>query len=316
MDYVVRLEPPNRPKCPECRKEILEGEFVFVDPRLSSDNENIDAEKRSRAKESIRKAAKMLEESNGQLAPELWHQLYLAIDIPGHVSQRGNPLLSAIPKEIVTFFRAATYMSSVNNKADASPTLGHGRSSKIQALLHDIPKNERSVVFTTSLTAVKHLMAVFETCGISHSALYTRQNCSAAEHAIERWKQSRIGEDGNVKFSALVLIIQAGAAASGLTLTAACKMFFLEPFVRQEEEQQAFARCHRYGQVNSVHAKVYFSPVSVESRLLEWRKISNSHGPQDTEIVYNDIADIVEKENIDSEKKGDQFSKQTIDNPE
>lgn len=303
MDF-VSLAQPNRPlQCPGCRKELISGEFVFVDPRLSRDDEKTETERRSKAKITIQKASKMLEDSNGQLAPELWHQLFLAIDVPSQVSQRGDPQLSAIPKDLIAFFRAATCMVDVNNKSNAVPTLGHGYSSKIQALLRDIPKDEHSVIFTSSSTALTHLMVVLKACGITHKALYTRQNSSSAEKAVETWKQSSIDKEGNVKFSARVLIVQAGAAASGLTLTAACKMFFLEPFVRQEEEQQAFARCHRFGQINPVHVKVYFSLVSVESRLLEWRKLAESAGPQDTQVVYTDFMDVDYGDNNDDEKE-------------
>ena len=46
--------------------------------------------------------------------------------------------------------------------------------------------------------------------------------------------------------------------------------------MKHEEEKQAYARLHRYGQQNEVVCKVYFSPVTVESRLLEWRKREDS----------------------------------------
>lgn len=36
--------------------------------------------------------------------------------------------------------------------------------------------------------------------------------------------------------------------------------------------QQAYGRLHRYGQSKDVFVKVYYAPVSVESRLLRWRK--------------------------------------------
>jgi len=106
--------------------------------------------------------------------------------------------------------------------------------------------------------------------GIECFGLYTGQDTSVTEHAVSSWSSTAVDS-----FKAgPVLVVQAGAAASGLTLTAASKVFLMEPFSRQEEEQQAYARCHRYGQKKDVHVKVYYSPVTVESRLLRWRKRS------------------------------------------
>ena len=73
-------------------------------------------------------------------------------------------------------------------------------------------------------------------------------------------------------------------------------MFVMEPFPRVEEEQQAYARCHRYGQRQPVHVRCYYAPVTVESRLLECRKraFSDSRGTvtgPETQIVYSPIAD-------------------------
>ena len=96
-----------------------------------------------------------------------------------------------------------------------------------------------------------------------------------------------------------MLLVQAGAAASGLTLTSACKMFLMEPFLRYEEEQQAYARCHRYGQTKPVHCKCYFAPVSVESRLLEWRRRAKGTSTlQEPSVVYAENLD------CDSDEEG------------
>ena len=46
----------------------------------------------------------------------------------------------------------------------------------------------------------------------------------------------------------LAIVLHAGAAAAGLTLTAAQNVILLEPFLRQGDELQAAARCHRIGQ--------------------------------------------------------------------
>lgn len=68
-------------------------------------------------------------------------------------------------------------------------------------------------------------------------------------------------------------------------------MFIMEPFQRIEEEQQAYARCHRYGQEHAVHVKCYYAPTSVESRLLEWRKraskCASGNVNDTTKIVYS-----------------------------
>jgi hypothetical protein len=77
---------------------------------------------------------------------------------------------------------------------------------------------------------------------------------------------------------------------TGITLTAANRMFLLEPFLRLSEEQQAYGRCHRIGQTKPVQVTTYFSPISVESRLLEWRKRAAENGPKSdttTNVVYN-----------------------------
>jgi hypothetical protein len=123
--------------------------------------------------------------------------------------------------------------------------------------------------------------------------LFSGEAVAAAEVALNDWKSYTSDDSGNKFIPFPVLIVQAGAAASGLTLTAACKMFMLEPFQRMEEEQQAYARCHRYGQEHPVHVKVYYAPVSVESRLLEWRKRASERPTgniTDTCVVYAAVA--------------------------
>lgn len=84
-------------------------------------------------------------------------------------------------------------------------------------------------------------------------------------------------------------------------------MFIMEPFVHLEQEQQAYARCHRYGQEHAVHVKCYFAPVSVEARLLDWRKrVSErpSGNTSDTRIVYSTVT---ADEDDDDEDADEQF---------
>jgi hypothetical protein len=307
--------------CPTCRKDISKTPLVVIDPSLTLKNEQENEAQRAKAKKSIAKASKKLDQSNGCLDKEMWLQLFLSIDTPTDVSQRGDPRFTAIPKEIISFFRAATCFSQVHNKPRSNPNLEpfDGLSSKMKQLLRDLQLSERSIIFTSSRSVIKHLVVLLEYNKICHRSVFTGQSPTDAENSVQEWKEAKIPSTKNVDSlkahrlqHPLVLIVQAGAAASGLTLTAACKMFFLEPFVCYEEEQQAYARCHRYGQTNAVHAKVYITPVSIESRLLEWRKQASTAPPRlhDTKLVYTDIMDTesdVDKNahNIDSEQSYD-----------
>ena len=233
--------------------------------------------KREEAKNKVLEASELLDTSDGVLEGELWKYLFLSIDIPSHVSDAPDRCYTALPQDVLAHFRAATgmkidcsrgnvptsWMSAKSKKSDDFC----GMSSKVQALLNDLPLGERSVVFSSSKEGVLHLTAVIKACGIECFSLYTGATNSTS---TESWGAIPLDE---LK-AGPVLVIQAGAAASGLTLTAASKIFLMEPFNRQEEEAQAYARCHRYGQTRDVYVKVYYAPVSVESRLLRWRKRS------------------------------------------
>eukprot|EP00586_Coscinodiscus_wailesii_P023355 CAMPEP_0172520966 /NCGR_PEP_ID=MMETSP1066-20121228/292304_1 /TAXON_ID=671091 /ORGANISM="Coscinodiscus wailesii, Strain CCMP2513" /LENGTH=217 /DNA_ID=CAMNT_0013303797 /DNA_START=57 /DNA_END=710 /DNA_ORIENTATION=- len=133
--------------------------------------------------------------------------------------------------------------------------------------------------------------------------LYTGQKTTVTELAVSLWSSTT----PDTSKPGPVLIVQAGAAASGLTLTAASKMFLMEPFSRQEEEQQAYARCHRYGQTRDVQVKVYYAPVSVESRLLRWRKrsvddkMTSANGS--TNYVFSQL----------HEEEGDDLDEESVD---
>ena len=250
-EYADRKVAEGRPKppCMTCRKEVNLRELVTVDPACTADQEAYER-RRAKARKLVQKAASMLQDSNGQLEPDLWEALYLSFELPPNADQSLDGTLTAIPGGVMAHIRHST------NRPD-------NLSSKIRALLEDLPTDERSVVFASSKISVKHLEKVFDLRQIGYRSLFTGQTEEHSESAIRDWQDVD---------SVSVLIVQAGAAACGLTLTSASKMFLLEPFLKYEEEQQAYGRLHRYGQLHRVECKVYYTPVSVESRLLEWRK--------------------------------------------
>ena len=113
-----------------------------------------------------------------------------------------------------------------------------------------------------------------------------------------------------------ILLVQAGAAASGLTLVEAAHVFIMEPMMRQEEELQAHARCHRYGQKRPVSVRTYFAPVTVESRMLGLRadvmQLERERARKDASIMQEtEAAEALrdsdeEEKDDDSEDEGDE----------
>jgi hypothetical protein len=84
------------------------------------------------------------------------------------------------------------------------------------------------------------LECVLTSLGIGCRVLHVGQNVACSERAVDEWQTSFSPKSGSTStFPYPVLLVQAGAAASGLTLTAAHKMFLMEPFIRQSEELQA-----------------------------------------------------------------------------
>ena len=224
----------ERSSCIECRKYIRYDQLVTVDP-CKADNECSEG-RREKAKSLVQQAAAALDSNRGQLPPHLWEALYLAIDPPAGVSQSGHHTLTAIPPLILSHIRKVTAMKINCTSRDPGHAKEYKLSSKIRALLSDLPRDEVCVVFASSKTSVLHLLTVLKKNGFGCSGLFAGQSEKDSETAIDTWQSTK---------EALVLVVQAGVAACGLTLTKASKMFLIEPFLRHEEEKQAYARLHR-----------------------------------------------------------------------
>jgi len=284
-----RLEGNHNPSCIACRKQIHESESVVVDPSINDDSDF--EQKRDAARLLVREASERLEQSDGHLEPSLWDALYLSFDPPQGISRARNSTYSAIPGHLLAHLRHTSGLllsGQMNTKSDADSSR---ISSKIRKLMNDLPRVERSVVFANSSILVKHLMRVLGESEFTVRCLFTGQPEADSRNALDEWREEQAG----------VLVVQSGAAACGLTLTDASKMFLMEPFLRYEEEQQAYSRLHRYGQTKKVECKVYFAPVTVESRLLEWRKKEKSTNTPDEKLVFAQLKS--DDESIASEEE-------------
>lgn len=279
----------STPSCIECRKEITRTQLVRVDPEKKTDEEEKN-KRRKQAKNLVQQAADMLDQNNGQLDPSLWEAIYLSIDPPVGAECSAHGTFTAIPSDVLSHLCHATGLR--NHGCTKFPTDDSLKlSSKMRALLTDLPRNELSVVFTSSKAVARHVMEVLIMKKIGCRGLFAGESEHDTGIAVSDWLNDP---------SVIVLVVQSGLAACGLTLTAASKMFFMEPLLKHEEEQQAYARLHRYGQTKSVSCCIYYTPVSVESRLLEWRKrIRNSNSSEGETTIYAPLRNEESEKNIE-----------------
>ena len=275
------------------------SDVIHIDHLANDDEEEL--KQRTQAKAKVIEASKVLATSDGILDADMWQSLFLSIDVPTNVDNSPHHLHTALRRDVLAHFRNACGMR-IDAARSATPSsdqpITTGLSSKIQTLLHDLPFGEHAVVFCASKEMVLHLAVVIKTKGIECFSLFTGQKTAETSKCVSTWETT----EANTSMVGPVLVIQAGAAASGLTLTKASKVFLMEPFQRQEEEQQAFARCHRYGQEKDVNVKIYYSPVTVESRLLAWRrrsaeKLVAESGTSSSNYIFSQL----DKDDEDSE---------------
>ena len=257
--------------CITCRKPVASSECQRVDPSRKDDDK---IQKREAARSLVRSVCKQLEASNGHLEPSLWEALYLSFEVPRDVSKARHSRFTNLPGDLLAHLRHVTGLSL--NQGKKNEIVDIKLSSKVRRLVEDLPRDERSVVFASTSIMVKHLVSVLGTLKFPVWALFTGQSDLNSSEALDQWRSDPAG----------VLLVQTGAAACGLTLTDASKMFMMEPLSIYEQEQQAYSRLHRYGQTKHVECKVYFTPVSVESRLLEWRKLAKCKEPEDEEVIF------------------------------
>jgi hypothetical protein len=171
---------------------------------------------------------------------------------------------------------AATPLLPVNGHFPAVPRLflthlaaaRAARSPKIAALMHDLLQlltsdaTAKAVVFSQLPAAVTHVATLLRDEGIGAVRILAGMPEAERRTAVERF---------NADAATRVFVLHVGAAAAGLTLTAASNMFMLEPFLCAADEAQAANRCHRIGQKRAVSVTTYFTRGTVEERLLAYR---------------------------------------------
>jgi len=149
-------------------------------------------------------------------------------------------------------------------------------SPKLVALVEEVRalKGSKVVVFSQHKNAILHAAKVIESAGIRCVRIVKGDRAERLQEAVQTF---------NVDQGCTVLLLHAGPAASGLTLTVAQHVILMEPFEKAGEEAQALNRCHRIGQLGRVHCRVLYCKDSVEERMLWHRqRINEIRGDTDS----------------------------------
>jgi len=175
--------------------------------------------------------------------------------------------LSSIPRQLVTHLRLACGggASVPGTKEESYPL-----SAKLMRLVRDLRlviaekgiESGKSVVFSSHTRAIDHLGHVLKKEEIGYVRIVRGDSSDEVRDAVTRWNEDP---------QCMVFICHVGAAAAGLTLTAARHCFLLEPLSKLGEEAQAMNRCHRIGQSRQVEVTMYYYRNTVEERILAYR---------------------------------------------
>lgn len=120
-----------------------------------------------------------------------------------------------------------------------------------------------SVVFSYWTTHLDLIQYAFEANNITYTRLDGKMARKARGKAIEAFR-----DDPEIQ----VILVSIGAGGVGLNLTAASKVFMMEPQYNPAAEAQAVERVHRLGQVRDVEIVRYIMRGSIEEAILEVQK--------------------------------------------
>ncbi|XXQ29804.1 RING-type domain-containing protein [Plasmodiophora brassicae] len=173
-----------------------------------------------------------------------------------------DPRFPAITRKVLVQFAHA---SGVPAAAKPQQSSRSHRSPKVTRLLELLRRNgkAKTVVFTQHVLAVCHLSCVLAEENVDHVTIVRGDSHADLYAAVRRF---------SVDEECLVLLLHAGMAAAGLTLTAASHVILLEPFDIAGLEAQALNRCHRIGQTRDVSCEVLYLQGTIEERMLAHRR--------------------------------------------
>ncbi|XP_030431203.1 helicase-like transcription factor isoform X2 [Gopherus evgoodei] len=141
-------------------------------------------------------------------------------------------------------------------------------SSKINALMHALIdlRKQNPAVKCLIVSQFTTFLSLIETPLKESGFVFTRLNGSMAQkkrvQAIQSFQDSQTG-------SPTIMLLSLKAGGVGLNLTAASRVFLMDPAWNPAAEDQCFDRCHRLGQKQDVVITKFIVKNSVEENMLK-----------------------------------------------
>ena len=237
-------------RCVLCRQPVSLGEVVRIIPQKETDHVMAAAAAGAAASTSQVAAA----------APEAsWQGVRATLDEEPLDIAKFPPLMHMCARFPALSNDGGTYLA---HHASATTSRDVSDDPKFRAMLREVSdagdEDAKVVIFSQSKETLQLAqLALFEK-SVTQAIVMSGMAATARQESVVSFV------DGDAR----VLLLQAGVAAAGLTLTVASKIIFLEPFEVEGDVKQALGRVHRIGQTKAVRASVLYVKGSVEERLL------------------------------------------------
>ncbi|KAM5165125.1 helicase-like transcription factor [Mantella aurantiaca] len=141
-------------------------------------------------------------------------------------------------------------------------------SSKINALMHELTEQRekhphvKSIIVSQFTAFLSLIETALRESGFTFARLDGSMNQKKRTEAIQSFQSSH-------NDSPTIMLLSLKAGGVGLNLTAASRVFLMDPAWNPAAEEQCFDRCHRLGQTKEVNITKFVVTDSVEENMLK-----------------------------------------------
>jgi hypothetical protein len=155
-------------------------------------------------------------------------------------------------------------------------------SSKLSYLITQVlkyQKSEKIIIFYETDNVAYYIAQLLEAINVEH-LIYAK--------SLSSDRRSRYIVTFNQSPQFRVLLMDISQAAFGLDVSAASRVYFVNPVFNKQIEAQAVKRAHRIGQFRPVYVETLVLRDSIEEVIIERRKVMSSDEQQKCKTVLDD----------------------------